>query len=133
MNYTHFEHYFFVESENDPTTDPVIVWTNGGPGAASFFGLFTELGPLYLSNESLSTEDYNKTGVPTFFRNEHSWTKNASILIINSPPPIGYSYCMPEGPTGDGGSCGTHNDTRTAKGSAAYLENWAIAFPEFTT
>jgi len=58
-------------------------------------------------------------------------------LIINSPPPIGYSYCTHagnnSGQTGDGGSCGTHNDTRTAKGSANYLENWAIAYPEFTT
>jgi len=56
-------------------------------------------------------------------------------LIINSPPPIGYSYCehngTNSGQTGDGGSCGTHNDTRTAKGSATYLENWAIAWPEY--
>jgi hypothetical protein len=33
-----FGHYFFVESERSPTTDPLVVWTNGGPGAASFFG-----------------------------------------------------------------------------------------------
>jgi len=43
------EHYFFIESENDPTTDPVVVWTNGGPGASSFFGIMTELGPFSLS------------------------------------------------------------------------------------
>jgi len=38
------EHYFFVESENDPLKDPLVVWTNGGPGASSMFGLFLELG-----------------------------------------------------------------------------------------
>jgi carboxypeptidase C (cathepsin A) len=25
-------HYFYIESENDPETDSVIFWTNGGPG-----------------------------------------------------------------------------------------------------
>jgi hypothetical protein len=25
-------HYMFVESENDPANDPVLLWSNGGPG-----------------------------------------------------------------------------------------------------
>jgi hypothetical protein len=25
-------HYVFVESENNPSSDPVIIWSNGGPG-----------------------------------------------------------------------------------------------------
>lgn len=25
-------HYMYFESENDPTTDSIIFWTNGGPG-----------------------------------------------------------------------------------------------------
>jgi carboxypeptidase C (cathepsin A) len=25
-------HYIFVESENDPSSDPVLIWSNGGPG-----------------------------------------------------------------------------------------------------
>ncbi len=24
--------YYFVESERDPGTDPVVLWLNGGPG-----------------------------------------------------------------------------------------------------
>ena len=27
-----FIHYWFVESVNNPATDPVVFWTNGGPG-----------------------------------------------------------------------------------------------------
>lgn len=40
--YVMHEHYTFVASENDPANDPVIVWTNGGPGASSLYGLFVE-------------------------------------------------------------------------------------------
>ena len=58
-------HYWFVESEGDPSTDPLLVWSNGGPGASSVFGLVTELGPLMLSDLSFQTEQYNLTGIPT--------------------------------------------------------------------
>jgi len=37
-----------------------------------------------------------------------------NLLIINGPAPVGYSYCSPVGPTGNGTSCGDHNDSRTA-------------------
>jgi carboxypeptidase C (cathepsin A) len=111
-----------MESENDPANDPLVVWTNGGPGAASYFGLFTEIGPLQLNGASLKTDDFNQTGVPTLFYNEYGWTKAANILIINSPPPVGYSYCTPAGPGGDGNSCGTWNDEQTAYHNSLYLE-----------
>ena len=56
-------HYMFVESESEPDTDPVLLWTNGGPGASSMFGLFVELGPLMANGQSLKTAEHNKTGV----------------------------------------------------------------------
>jgi hypothetical protein len=60
-------HYIFVESESDPANDPLLIWSNGGPGAGSEFGLFTELGPLELSDQSLKTASYNATGVPSLY------------------------------------------------------------------
>lgn len=127
-----FEHYLFFESEGNPATDPVIMWTNGGPGASSFFGSFAELGPYYLSDASLKTDSYIKTGVPTLFHNIHSWTKLGSLLIRNLPPPVGFSYCSAAGPSGGGKSCGRWNDTSTAKHSFEFLNNWYSAFPEFS-
>lgn len=34
-------HYMYYESENDPATDPVVFWTNGGPGCSGLLGLYS--------------------------------------------------------------------------------------------
>jgi carboxypeptidase C (cathepsin A) len=126
-----YEHYLFFESEGDPAKDPLIMWTNGGPGASSFFGSFSELGPYYLTDASLKTDSYKKTGVPTLYENFYRWSKLGSLLIRNLPPPIGFSYCDPAGPSGDGYSCGPWNDTSVAKHSYDFMSGWMEAFPEY--
>ncbi len=46
-------HYLFVECESKAPQDaPVLVWSNGGPGASSMFGLFVELGPFVRTAQS---------------------------------------------------------------------------------
>ena len=137
---TMYFNYIFLESENDPANDPVIVWYNGGPGAASMFGLFVELGPYYLNQDSLDDPKYKSTGIPQVQRNPYSWTKVANVIAVNNPPPIGFSYCeggaggagKNTGPGGDGYSCGSWNDTSVAKANHVFLKNlFHTDFPEF--
>lgn len=42
-------HYTLIASENNPATDPIIFWQNGGPGCSSMEGLFAELGQLHVA------------------------------------------------------------------------------------
>ena len=121
-------HYWYIESEGAPATDPTIMWTNGGPGASSMFGLLVELGPLLLNDDSLGTDDYKKTGVPTLWRNKFSWSRLGGLLMFDWPPPVGFSYC--NSPTGKGEACGPWDDERMATVSYAALAGWFAAFPE---
>lgn len=84
-------HYVLVQAEEEEL--PLIYWSNGGPGASSLFGLLTELGPLMLSDASLQTQSYRDTGIPTPIYNPYTWTRLGSILMIDQPAPVGFSYC----------------------------------------
>jgi carboxypeptidase C (cathepsin A) len=54
----------------------------------------------------------------------------ANILMYDSPPPVGFSYCGTN-TTGDGYSCGDWDDYRTARAAHTFVENWMKAYPEF--
>ena len=60
---TVFLHYWFVTSTGNPTTDPVAVWMNGGPGCSSLEGFLTELGPFMFTGQR------DSTGLPTLTDN----------------------------------------------------------------
>ena len=97
-------HYIFLEAEADaPADDPTILWSNVGPGASSMFGLFVELGPLLVNENSPKTAAFNATGVhPSLFRNPQAWTRLGSVLLMfDWPPSVVFSYCDDE-PAGDG-------------------------------
>ncbi|TDL20456.1 alpha/beta-hydrolase [Rickenella mellea] len=72
--------FYFFESRNDPDTDDVMLWTNGGPGGSSSVGLFMELGPCNIVSP-------NKTVFNPF-----SWNSNANIFFIDQPVGVGFSY-----------------------------------------
>ncbi|KAJ5679884.1 Carboxypeptidase [Penicillium macrosclerotiorum] len=72
--------YWFFESRNDPENDPVVLWLNGGPGCSSLTGLFMELGPSSINSK-----------IKTIY-NEYSWNSNASVIFLDQPVNVGYSY-----------------------------------------
>lgn len=39
--------YYFVESERNASTDPVVIWLNGGPGCSSMDGFIYEHGKFH--------------------------------------------------------------------------------------
>ncbi len=72
--------YWFVENRAHDANAPIVLWLNGGPGAASLYGFFMENGP-YLANKdgTLSARFY-------------SWTQQADYWIIDQPAGVGFSY-----------------------------------------
>lgn len=73
--------FWFFESRNDPANDPVILWLNGGPGCSSMTGLFFELGPSSINGTTLEP-----------VRNPYSWNSNASVIFLEQPVGVGFSY-----------------------------------------
>lgn len=114
------------ESDEDLKYDaamsaPTILWMNGGPGASSLVGFYTELGPLLLNQ--------NGDGL---LENPYSWTKaGVNLLILESPLGVGYSYCSNQLDTAVG-SC-KNSDVSTAKlNKAALIDFFTNKFPELS-
>nr|GLL40513.1 serine carboxypeptidase-like 45 isoform X1 [Ipomoea trifida] len=62
--------YYFVEAEVDPSSKPLVLWLNGGPGCSSLgVGAFSENGPFRPSGNVL-------------VRNEYSWNTAMDNLVF---------------------------------------------------
>ncbi|CAK9438476.1 uncharacterized protein LODBEIA_P27000 [Lodderomyces beijingensis] len=106
-------HYFFwfFESRNDPKNDPVVLWLNGGPGCSDATGLFFELGPASI----------NATLQPV--HNPYSWNSNASVIFLDQPVGVGYSYS---------GGDEVKNTETAAKDVFVFLELFFQKFSHFS-
>lgn len=102
--------YWFFESRNDPKNDPIILWLNGGPGCSSNGGLFFELG----------SSSINATLQPVY--NPYSWNSNASVIFLDQPVGVGYSY---------GGKEKVDTSTKAAKDVYIFLELFFKKFPQY--
>jgi carboxypeptidase C (cathepsin A) len=116
-------HYWFIESENDPSTDPVVLWLNGGPGSSSLIGLLTENGQIATDQRSL--DNRTDSGVPRVFYNPYSWNLNSSVIFLESPKGVGFSFCT------DGSRSCVNTDESTAIDAHEFLVNWFESFSEF--
>lgn len=104
-------HYLFIESERDKTTDPVILYMNGGPGGSSIILTFQGLGPVIIEKEG-------------FTRNNKSWCRNSSVLLIDNPAGVGFSYAKRENDK-------SANDHSNAKDMLNFMIQFYSDFPEY--
>eukprot|EP00483_Globobulimina_turgida_P003772 UN03778 len=104
--------YWFVESLNDPKTDPIAIWTNGGPGASGIMGMFTEQGPFrLLKNLSLRVQPY-------------SWVNIANMVFFEAPAGVGFSFS-------DDPVDYITGDNKTAIDNYHFIQGLLDTFPNF--
>jgi carboxypeptidase C (cathepsin A) len=105
-------HYWLVESESNPATDPVVLWFNGGPGCSSLDGFFYEHGPFEIES------DYT-----TLSLRPYRWSSMVNMLYIESPVGVGFSYSSTNSYKLD--------DDKTARDNLAAVEAFYASFPEY--
>ncbi|XP_059663516.1 serine carboxypeptidase 1-like [Cornus florida] len=107
--------YYFAESPQNSSTNPLVLWLNGGPGCSSFgYGAMEELGPFRVNPD-------NKT----LFRNTYAWNNVANVLFLESPAGVGFSYSNTSSDYNHTG------DKSTAKDAYTFLINWLERFPQY--
>ncbi|KAG9450976.1 hypothetical protein H6P81_010941 [Aristolochia fimbriata] len=109
--------YYLVESPENASGKPLVLWLNGGPGCSSLgAGAMMELGPFRVNSDG-----------KTLTRNNYGWNQVANILFLESPAGVGFSY---SNATSDYNLSG---DKRTADDSYTFLVNWLERFPYYKT
>ncbi|KAL2455853.1 Serine carboxypeptidase-like 29 [Abeliophyllum distichum] len=107
--------YWFFEADEDPSSKPIVLWLNGGPGCSSIaYGLAEEIGPFHVEKDG-----------KTLYLNPNSWNKAANILFLDSPVGVGFSY---SNVTNDQLNNG---DKRTAADNLEFLLQWFKLFPQY--
>lgn len=112
-------HYWYAQAEGteaEAAAKPVVLWLNGGPGSSSVLGMLAELGPL-LTNSSGG-----------LMVNPYAWTKEANLVILESPMGVGYSYCSSQAAPGGKGVCKNTDKLTASAARAAMVDFFSSKF-----
>ncbi|KAJ8712659.1 hypothetical protein PYW08_007963 [Mythimna loreyi] len=71
--------WYFPAMVPDNKNAPVVVWLQGGPGATSLYGLFTENGPIRVRRDKFERRKYN-------------WALSHHMIYIDNPVGTGFSF-----------------------------------------
>ncbi|ETO14591.1 hypothetical protein RFI_22776 [Reticulomyxa filosa] len=109
--------YWFVESQNDPDNDPLLMWTNGKQTDKkkkkhiSLLGLLSEHGPFWVDpNLQLYVNDY-------------AWNKRVNIFYIEQPYGVGFSVT--------GGDDYVIGDRNASLDMDAAIRSFLVKFPKY--
>ncbi|RQM29930.1 hypothetical protein B5M09_012436 [Aphanomyces astaci] len=103
--------YWLVESESNPSMDPLVLWLNGGPGCSSLNGFFVELGPFVVQSD-LSVK-----------RNPYAWNRKANMVFLDSPAGVGFSQPLL--------NASEYTDDVTTARSYEFLEQFLELYPQY--
>ncbi|KAL2892494.1 Serine carboxypeptidase-like 18 [Bienertia sinuspersici] len=122
--------YYFIESEQDPDSDPLMLWLTGGPGCSSLSAIFFEhIGPLSLNYTGVYSDRTTvtwETNLPPLQLNPYSWTKFVNILFVESPVGTGFSYATTA-------ESYYTDDINASKQIDEFLRKWFRVHPLFAT
>ncbi|KAH9624709.1 hypothetical protein KSS87_015608 [Heliosperma pusillum] len=108
--------FWFFQSLSQPSSKPLLLWLNGGPGCSSIgYGAAVELGPLKV--------DENGDGL---IFNNFTWIQEANVLFVESPVGVGFSY------TNTSTDLNSLNDDFVAEDAYNFVVNWLRRYPEYS-
>ncbi|KAH0694163.1 hypothetical protein KY285_021260 [Solanum tuberosum] len=118
--------YYFIKSESNPKSDPLILWLTGGPGCSALSGLLFEIGPITfepVEYGAFKPAEYNGS-FSSLVLNPHTWTKVASFIFLDLPVGTGFSYARTS-------AARQSDDLQASDHAYQFLHKWFNDHPEF--
>ncbi|XP_010468225.1 PREDICTED: serine carboxypeptidase-like 33 [Camelina sativa] len=107
--------WFFEALSESPSTRPLVLWLNGGPGCSSIgYGAASELGPFRVVENGTSLSF-----------NQYSWVQEANMLFLESPVGVGFSY------TNSSSDLDNLNDAFVAEDAYNFMVAWFARYPQY--
>lgn len=116
-------YYWLVRAKNNPSTAPLMIWLDGGPGCAGTFGLFFNIGPYEVKDFSYDPTTGTYTGEKKADLRDTSWYENCNILFPDNPIGVGFSINQDQYLPRDGSQA-------TAQ-FVVFFRNFLAKYPEF--